>query len=83
MRLTVRPVKEHVLILVQDTGIGISREHQERVFERFYRSDSARNSAEGGTGLGLSIAKWIVDAHGGDIEILTRPEFGTRITVRL
>ena len=50
VRLTVRPVKEHVLILVQDTGIGISREHQERVFERFYRVDKSRSKATGGTG---------------------------------
>ena len=68
---------------VQDEGVGMESSEVVHVFERFYRSDSARNSAEGGTGLGLSIAKWIVDAHGGHIEILTRPEFGTRITVRL
>ena len=68
---------------VQDEGVGMQSSEVIHVFERFYRSDSARNSTEGGTGLGLSIAKWIVDAHGGDIEILTRPEFGTRITVRL
>ncbi|MFQ7737354.1 MAG: ATP-binding protein, partial [Emergencia timonensis] len=46
-------------------------------------SDAARSSAEGGSGLGLSSAKWIVDAHGGTIEILSRPEFGTRFTVKL
>ena len=68
---------------VQDEGIGMASSEVVHVFERFYRSDSARNSAEGGAGLGLSIARWIVDAHGGEIEILTRPEFGTRITVRL
>ena len=68
---------------VQDEGVGMQSSEVVHVFERFYRSDSARNSAEGGTGLGLSIAKWIVDAHGGHIEILTRPEFGTRITVQL
>ena len=68
---------------VQDEGVGMESSEVVHVFERFYRSDSARNSAEGGTGLGLSIAKLIVDAHGGHIEILTRPEFGTRVTVRL
>ena len=68
---------------VQDEGVGMASSEVVHVFERFYRSDSARNSSEGGTGLGLSIAKWIVDAHGGVIEILSRPEFGSRITVKL
>lgn len=68
---------------VQDEGIGMAESEVVHVFERFYRSDAARNSAEGGTGLGLSIAKWIVDAHKGTIEILSRQEFGTRFTVKL
>ena len=68
---------------VQDEGVGMASSEVVHVFERFYRSDSARNSSKGGTGLGLSIAKWIVDAHGGVIEILSRPEFGSRITVKL
>ena len=67
---------------VQDEGIGMQSSEVVHVFERFYRSDSARSSSEGGTGLGLSIAKWIVDAHGGVIEVLSRPDFGTRITVK-
>lgn len=69
--------------VVQDEGIGMAESEVIHVFERFYRAGSARNSAEGGSGLGLSIAKWIVDAHGGTIEILSRPEFGTRFTVKL
>lgn len=68
--------------IVQDEGIGMGQSEVVHVFERFYRSDGARNSAEGGTGLGLSIAKWIIDAHKGEIEILSRPEFGTRFTVK-
>jgi len=68
---------------VQDEGSGMKSSEVVHVFERFYRSDGARNSDQGGTGLGLSIAKWIVDAHDGVIEILSRPEFGTRITVKL
>lgn len=69
--------------VIQDEGIGMAESEVVHVFERFYRSGAARNSAEGGTGLGLSIAKWIIDAHKGTIEILSRPEFGTRFTVKL
>ncbi|MGN0659606.1 MAG: sensor histidine kinase, partial [Emergencia sp.] len=68
---------------VQDEGIGMGDSEVIHVFERFYRSDAARNSAEGGTGLGLSIAKWIVDAHRGEIRVLSRPGLGTRFTIKL
>ena len=68
--------------VVQDEGLGMSKEEISHVFERFYRSDSVRNSSEGGTGLGLSIAKWIVDAHEGVVDIISYPEFGTRFTVK-
>lgn len=78
-----RIIDERASYTVQDEGIGMEDSDVIHVFERFYRSDRARNSAEGGTGLGLSIAKWVVDAHGGTIEVLSRPEFGTRFTVKL
>ena len=70
-------------VVVQDTGIGIAAEDMSHVFDRFYRSDPARVREKGGTGLGLSIAKWIVDRHEGYFELLSRPEFGTRITIHL
>lgn len=66
---------------VQDTGIGMAEVDVAHMFERFYRADDAR--AYQGTGLGLSIAKWIVDKHKGNFEILSRPGLGTRIRVYL
>ena len=66
---------------VQDTGIGMAEQDVEHMFERFYRADDAR--AYQGTGLGLSIAKWIVDKHKGEFEILSRTGLGTRIRVYL
>lgn len=66
---------------IQDNGIGMNSEEVSHVFERFYRSDEARNRQTGGTGLGLSIAKWIIDKHNGYFDVLSRPEIGTRFTV--
>lgn len=68
---------------VQDNGSGIQSQDVSHIFERFYRSDQARNSETGGTGLGLSIAKWIIDRHKGTIEVVSRPEIGTRFTILL
>lgn len=68
---------------VQDNGIGMKESDVSHVFERFYRSDEARDKRTGGTGLGLSIAKWIVERHEGHFEVLSREELGTRITVVL
>ena len=70
-------------IAVSDTGIGISKEHQGRVFERFYRVDKSRSKKTGGTGLGLSIVKHIAEHHGGRIRLQSEPGQGTRIEVSL
>lgn len=68
---------------VQDSGIGVSAEDMQHMFDRFYRSDPARTRQSGGTGLGLAIARWIVDRHGGHFEVLSREGLGTRMTVCL
>ncbi len=76
-----RGSKGNAYLQVQDTGIGMAEADVERMFERFYRSDDARQYQ--GTGLGLSIAKWIVDKHKGHFEILSRTDLGTRIRIVL
>lgn len=71
------------VIEVKDTGIGISDESINRVFERFYREDKARNRETGGTGLGLSIADMIVSAHSGTIKASHNETKGTIFTIKL
>lgn len=66
---------------VEDTGIGIPKEHQQRIFERFYRVDKGRSRETGGTGLGLAIVKHIVQQHGAQIQIKSAPDRGTCIEV--
>ena len=70
-------------IVVRDTGIGIPEAAQPRVFDRFYRVDKARTRTMGGAGLGLSIAQWIVEVHGGEINLASKPGQGSTFTVVL
>ena len=67
----------HAVIVVEDTGIGLDVEDRARLFERLYRGRRAQDLRPSGTGLGLAIASWIVESHGGTIELLDREGGGT------
>lgn len=69
-------------IIIEDTGIGIPKEHQSRVFERFYRVDKSHSKKTGGTGLGLSIVKHAVSYHNGTIKLVSEEGKGTKIEIR-
>ena len=72
---------ENVVLTVRDTGIGIPRAHQSRVFERFYRVDKSHSREIGGTGLGLSIVKHGAMLHGASIGLDSEPGEGTTVTL--
>jgi two-component system, OmpR family, sensor kinase len=72
-----------VVLDVEDDGPGMERDQAQRVFERFYRADQARNRASGGTGLGLAIVSGLVAAHGGTVSVRTAPGEGADFQVRL
>ena len=74
---------ETARLWVSDEGQGISGEDLPQVFDRFYRTDQSRARQTGGTGLGLSICRWIVERHGGWIEVVSRQDFGSRFTICL
>ena len=71
----------HSYLRVEDTGIGIPKEHQKRIFERFYRVDKSRSKQTGGTGLGLAIVKHIVALHDAKLDLQSEVGKGTTITV--
>jgi heavy metal sensor kinase len=75
--------QECAALVVEDTGIGIDPADTKRIFEPFVRLDAGRNRDTGGSGLGLAIARSIVVAHGGTLEVESRPGGGSRFTVRL
>lgn len=79
----VRSKEGLISISVTDQGEGLSAEDQERVFERFYRVDSARSRHTGGTGLGLSIVKHVASNHGGEVTLWSQPGQGSTFTLRL
>jgi heavy metal sensor kinase len=83
VRVTVSADDKSALLTVADTGCGIPLADQARIFERFYRVDTARARSTGGCGLGLAITKSVVEAHQGTIAVTSRPERGASFLIRL
>jgi len=83
IRLSLERSDGNAIIKVQDSGIGIAQEDQQKIFERFYRVDKARSRSEGGAGLGLSIAQWIAAQHRGTISVESKVQGGSTFCVEL
>ncbi|MBU0974760.1 HAMP domain-containing histidine kinase [Patescibacteria group bacterium] len=84
INLDVKLSKNHLVITVEDTGIGINKKYLPNIFDRFYRIDSSRtSSAKSGYGLGLSMAKKIVENHNGSISVSSEIAKGTLFTIKL
>ena len=83
VQVRVVPGQDEQVVTVRDTGIGVPHQELSRIFERFYRVDTARSRDTGGTGLGLSIVRHAVERHGGRIDVASRPDEGTTFTVHL
>ena len=81
--VSLREVDGLVCVTVVDQGVGISAQDRERIFERFYRVDSARSREKGSTGLGLAIVKHVAAQHGGDVSVWSTPRAGSTFTLRL
>lgn len=85
-KITVKTLKKDtdtIEVIIKDTGIGMTKEVQMRIFERFYKADPSRNRSKGGSGLGLSIVKKIIEMHKGDIQVESSPKEGTEMKVIL
>ncbi|HJS19257.1 MAG TPA: ATP-binding protein [Anaerolineales bacterium] len=81
--LGAKPAGDRVELFVQDSGPGLNIEALDRIFERFYRSDAARQRGDGGSGLGLAIARSIVQAHGGQVSAESEAGNGLKIRINL
>lgn len=81
--LRVERTSDGAVIAIKDQGPGVSAEHRERIFDRFYRVDESRTRNGGGAGLGLAIAKWAVEMHGGQITVHDGPDGGSEFRIVL
>jgi two-component system sensor histidine kinase/response regulator len=81
--ISIKEDEDFIATEIQDTGIGIAKEHLPFIFDQFYRVSRSESQKTKGTGLGLSIAKKIVDAHGGSIRVSSEPGKGSTFTVLL
>lgn len=81
--IRIRDAEEFIVIEIKDNGKGISTKDLPYIFDRFYRSDTSRNSSKGGSGIGLSIVKKIVEDHGGRIWAASKPDVGTTMFLEL
>ena len=81
VKVDINDFRDRAVLTVNDSGIGIPLDQQERVFERFYRVDKSHSKEVGGTGLGLSIVKHATAIHNGEIHLVSAPKYGTTITI--
>lgn len=81
--ISLKSINENAIIKISDTGSGINEEDLPHIFERFYRSDSSRNTHTGGSGLGLTITKTLVEAHGGSISVKSSLGHGSEFTIAM
>ena len=81
--ISLKKKSNKIILIVEDTGIGIKKEDIDQIFERFYKADNSRTLNSSSTGLGLSIVKEIIDEHNGQIEVNSQINQGTTFTITL
>ncbi|MGB7084280.1 MAG: ATP-binding protein [Phormidesmis sp.] len=83
IHIKARRINDQIQVIVRDTGVGVAKENLDKIFERFWRADRARNYNDGGSGLGLSITQAIVQSHRGRIAVISTPGSGSCFTINL
>ena len=81
MRIILRETPDSITVSVKDNGMGISKEDQKRIFEKFYQADASH--ASNGNGLGLAITRQIIEHHSGSIKVVSEPNKGSEFIVIL